>query len=807
VAARELEFLTNQPVEGERLSDRLAEAALPPEESLRIALEVGAALQRAHAGGQVHGMVSPAAVLLTPDGARLLGPRDVNPPLAEPYRAPEQVRGSRADWRSDIFSYGSLLYELVSGRRPFPGAGLETDQAIVSQAPMSLQTRGPIHVAMEGVVAGCMEKDPAARRQRIQNAVIELKLAGRPVARSVTPADTPRLVPAPAPPVSSPPRLAMALLAIVAGVSVGATAAMYFLRDHATSQVVLRFRVAPPQPAGYCNTPAISPDGHYLACAAPGADGQSVLWVRAFDETNWNPVGASDGAFAPFWSPDSRSLGFFAKGLLNRVRLGTNGPEGKPAALCETEGSGGGATWNRQGAILFAAGQETGLSQVASTGGTPQPVLKLNPGNKEAALLWPQFLPDGKHFIFFVQTDLPETSGVAVGTINPPSYRFLFPSDSNAVYSAMADGRVSGNGYLLFIQNRNLRGQEFNPVKMETVGQSIALAADVGLVSSLALAPISVSNNGMLAYQKVVDEPTRQLVWMDRSGTPIRAVGDAGRWGPPRISPDGRRAVAAKVGADGHSSDLWLIEENGATSLFLAVPGVSEAMPIWSPDGSRVAYCGNRSGVYDIYSKPLAGNGKEEPMFQSSSAKYPTGWTPDGKYILFGAIGEGARSGVWALPVADRHAVALIRTVHAEGYASVSADGKWLAYRSDEPGANRIYVQPFEPGSPETDRRVEVSGGEGGIPHWGADGAELFYMTDSGHMMAAATHPKNGVFGFDAPKSLFHVRPMPPFLNLYDVSPDGRRFLVNAPLERSTPSANADTGGIMVLTNWTQRIK
>ena len=838
VGAREPEFLSNEPSEGERLTDRLAEGVLPPGEALRISLEVGAVLHRAHSSGQVHGRISPAAVFLTAGGVRVLQPRCVDPELSKPYRAPEQVRGSQGDWRSDIFSYGALMYELVSGRRPFPGGGAELDEAIVHRPAVALNAKKPIHAAMEGAIAGCMQKEPGARRQRIQNAIIELKLAGRAAVRvglhspgassalkvppaasgaaraSTVSADTIRPVFR-----SAPPRkrrwtrwLATALLAIVAVAAIAAFASMLLVRDRPTTQV-LSFRVPPPQPAGYCGTPAISPDGRYVACAAPGADGQPLLWLHAFDEMKassmWISIEGSDGAFAPFWAPDSRAVGFFAKGLLKRVAVGSGGLQAKPVALCETEGNGGGATWSDDGAILFAPGQESGLSRITAGGGKPQPVLKLDTRKGEIAFLWPQFLPDRKHFIFFLQTSLPETSGIAIGTLDPPSFRFLLQSDTNAVYSPTAGARSSRNGYLLFIQDRNLMGLEFNPVKLEASGQPITLANDVGSVSSLALAPLSVSANAMLSYQRV-DEPTRQLVWMDRNGKPIRTVGDAGKWGPPRVSPDGHRVVAGKMGADGHNSDLWLLEEDGAANLFLSVPGVSEGMPIWSPDGSRIAYWSNQRGVYDIYCKPVKGNGKEELLFQSSLTKYPTDWTQDGRYILFGALGEGTGSDVWALSLPDRHAAPLIQTIHAEGYASVSPDGKWLAYQSDETGANEIYVQPFEPASSETKRRVQLSNDGGGIPRWSSDGTELFYMTGSGHMMVVAVHPANGTFEFDPPKALFHIRPMRPFSNLYDASPDGRRFLINAPLERSTPSSGENAGqtsDIVVMTNWTEKLK
>lgn len=806
---RELQFLSHEPVDGERLSDRLAKGVPAPEDALRIALELGAALQRAHACGETHGGVSPAAVFLTSEGARLVKPEGVDPELAKPYRAPEQVQGLKADWRSDIFSYGAVLYELACGCQPFSGSGAKLDEAIVSRPAEALKSKVPVLAAMEGVIAECLRKDPEKRRQRVQNAVIELKLAGRAAARA-------RLLSAgvygaakrvPRPPQDlqerrGPRRSAMALMAVVTVAALVTAAAMYFTRERSAGQV-LRFRIPPPQPAGYCGVPSVSPDGRLVACAAPDGSGQPLLWVRALDDTKWASIDGSDGASAPFWSPDSRYLGFFAKGWLKRVPAPGDGSAGRPATLCETEGSGGGATWSTAGTILFAPGQEGGVARIPATGGKPQPVLTPNGEKNESAFLWPQFLPDGKHFVFFVQTDLPETSGAAVGTLDPPSYRFLFQSDSNAVYSPPAGGHGSRNGYLLFIENRNLRGQEFNTAKLERVGESVEVAPEIGLVSSVAEAPLSVSGNATLIYQKV-GEPTRQLIWLDRSGKPIRTVGDPGKWGPPRISPDGRQAVAGKMSADDRNSELWLIAEDGTVSLLQSTPGVTQGMPIWSPDGSRVAYWSNRNGSFDLFVKPVTA-GKEEVLFANPATKFPTDWTKDGKYILFGENGEGTREDIWSLSLEDKRASPVVQTIYAEGYGCVSPDGKWMAYQSDETGRNEVYVQPFDPRSAQTQRRVQVSSDGGELPRWASEGRELYFLSKGGHLMVAAARPSQGSFEFDSPTILIHVRPMRPYSNFYDVSADGQRFLFNAPLERTTPSK--DMSDLMVMTNWTEKLK
>lgn len=824
--AHPLEFLTNEPVEGERLSSRLMEGALPPEEALRIALDVGTALQHAHSLGKVHGRISPGAVVVAGSGARLLQPRTVSRAAAEPYFSPEQVRGDAADWRSDIFSYGSLLYELVSGHAPFAGTREEIAEAIEERPAAALLAKIPIHAALEGVVAGCLQKDPGARRQRIQNALIELRLTvhsaarpaepGTPTAarpngaaaeklRGGEPADKTRPVAdllaelrrtrAPAP--RRRRTLAIALTAgfVLMALAGAAFATMYLGRDRASPQV-LRFSVPPPQPAGYCGAPAISPDGRFLACAAPGRNGQEVLWIRGFDETDWSAVEDSDGAFAPFWSADSRYVGFFARGLVKRAAPADEG--GRTArALFEAHGNGGGAAWNREGRILFAPDLESGLLVAPMDGGKPRPFLSLRKERDETAYLWPQFLPDGKHFIFYVQTKRAETSGIAAGSLDSAEWKFLFPCDSNAVY-APPSAAQSKTGYLLYIRDGKLQARDFNAGILDA-GSTVPGEDAIGTAASFAPAPFSVSRNGTLVYEEMVD-PTRQPQWLDRGGKRLRNVSEPGLWGTPRVSPDGRQAALTRLGTDAASSGLWLISQDGTARLLPPTAGESAAMPVWSPDGSRLAYSSSRNGVYDLLVRDV-GRGSEEPLYESAAAKYPTDWTADGRYLLFGVMGEGTGSDIWALSMNDKKAAPIIRTIHAEEFAAVSPDGKWVAYESDETGRSEIYVQPFDPSSTGTRRRVRVSADGGEVPYWTRHGCELIYMTGSGHVMAAAVRPKDGVFDCDTPQVLFQVWPMPSLTSLYSVSPDGERFLVMTPVERTSPT---NGGGIKVVTNWTE---
>ena len=615
VSAKELEFLSNETIEGESLADRLAQGSLPAEEALRFAIDIGLALNRAHKRGAVHGKLSTHAIMLTASGARIVRPVEGADLDALPYRAPEQVSGDAPDSRSDIFSFGALLYEMVSGRRAFSGEGAALDRAILEKPPATLMGKSPIHAAMEGVIAACIEKDPARRRQRAQNAVIELKLAGRSLprlagtqSRQVLEVESPReprhfagddtdIRPRRArifSPVRFPDEIqavpgrarrqrltlwslfAVSMLLIASGVWIG-----WQLLHPALVQVV-KFPVAPPENTSY-RMPAVSPDGRYVVVQSEGPEGKPMLWLRALDAMKPNVIPGTEGGFAPFWSPDSQYVAFFAGKELKKVRLS----DGRAEKICDAEPLPGGGSWNRAGTILFAPGQGTTLYQVSANGGKPQPLFKLNAGRYEHAHLWPQFLPDGNHFVFFVLSDYPAATGVYIASLDSANYTMLFQSETNAVYSPPASDDSGKHGYLLFIRDRSLMGVGFNVSHLKLVGEPIPLQDDVGAVQSLSLAPISISGNAILVYQSV-GEATRQLSWMDRTGKPLVPVTEGGNWGPPRISPDGTRAIVAKRGKDQKTADLFLVDQAGNVGP-TRLPTVKLARPMRPSIGERIS--------------------------------------------------------------------------------------------------------------------------------------------------------------------------------------------------------------------------
>ena len=824
------DFLNHQPVEGTLLSEELAKGPLVADKAIDYAIKLGTALHQAHRRGLVHGAIAPKTIAITAEGISILTPPAARDLELAPYRSPEQVRGEPIDCRTDIFAYGAVLYELVSGRRAFAGEGARLDEAIVSGRPPSLMAKLPVHAAMEGVIAACIERDVARRRQRLQNAVTELKLSGRWLPRvmaavamrpeTATAAD-PTAEGVPAQTIASPAgtewrrdsralppvvvrlhpwrRRALLFAIALAIVAVIALPAAFYLR-HQPAEPAPRvaLTVSPPDNSSYPGSPSVSPDGRYIVSSAAGPDGRRTLWLRALDEIHPKIVPGTEGAAAPFWSPDSQMVGFFAQQSLRtwRVHMTEGNPDGAIRTLCPAEETPGGGAWSTDGVILFSPGLTDGLYTIPATGGKPQPILKPDSSHQERAYRWPQFLPDGKHFLFFVLNDMTEATGIYAGSLGVGQTERVMASESSAVYAPGS----AGLGYLLFVQNTDLKAQGFDFGNLKMTGESHLIAAGIGSVQSLALAPLSVSRNGVLAYQSV-GSAHRRLLWVDRTGRQLSTIGEPGDWGPPRISPDGKSAMAGKLTEDGKHAHLWLLGERGEATQFTS-SDTSEGQPIWSPDGSRVAFWQEHDQVYDIYSKALSGGGKEEVLLHNQWAKYPTDWSHNGKFLLFGIMKEGTRSDIWAYDFAGRKAGPVRETVYQEGYGTLSRDDKWIAYQSDETGHNQVWVEPFEGIGTDTRRRWQISTDGGGLPHWRGDGRELYYMTTDGDLMVVAVDSDGTSFQAGRPRLLFHAaRPLPgtPW-NLYDVRGDGQRFLVNVPFEFSAVAP------IEVLTNWTGKL-
>jgi len=842
IGETQLDYLTNEPLAGELLAGKMAEGTISPDDALQYGIEIGSILNRAHSRGLVHGSLSPYTVAIASTGIHILTPPPAPDERGAPYRSPEQVRGEDPDWRSDIFAFGAMLYEMAGGHRAFAGEGAELDRAILEEPPASLMQQAPACLAMEGVIAGCLEKDPTARRQRIQNAVIELKFAGRglrrlPV-RDLQTLRPPRLgsgvesgsssrPEGPAAGAGPRPRYARpgylvegrpvvsfgfglrfwAVVGAVLLVALGAIAAMLVLHRKPETPV-LRFAVTAPENTSYPGNPVVSPDGRYLTFSAVGPDGQRVLWLRPLDTLKPVTIPGTEGGSAPFWSPDSQFIGFFAGKWLKKVRIDKWDVE----AVCDSDSNPGGGAWNNDGTILFAPNMADGLYKVPSQGGKRELVLKPKPDKAEYSYLWPQFLPDAKHFLFFVLTSQPETTGLYVGSLESKEYTHLLATEANGVYAGLPENDARKHGYVLFIRDRNLMGQAFNASKRALQGDPVTLAEDIGSIASLALAPISVSNTSILVYQ-TVGPPSRQMVWMDRTGKFTAVVPEPGDWGPPRIAPNGKRAVAARkvVTAEIEQADILLIDSNGAIVNFTETPNVHEVNPVWAPDGLRVLFSvappnyhkGHPEGEqfnYDLFVKALDG-GRAELLYKSLYAKHASDWSRDGRWVIFDQQSQGTGTDIWAYSVPEHRAAALVQTVAEEHFGALSPNGKWLAYQSDETGRSEVYVQSFDGLTSGTRKRWPISTGGGGMPRWRGDGTELFYLTGTGRMMSVPVRSSDTSFEFDPPQALFQTRPSPKIPNWFDVTSDGQHFLLNLPHEFSNASQ------INVMSNWTEKLK
>jgi Tol biopolymer transport system component len=910
----ELSFLTKRPVRGQTLAKRLARGPMSAPEALTLAVEIGAVLHQAHSADLFYGAIHPNAVMLTQDGVQLLDPLPGTRGTT-PYTSPEQLEGAPADARSDVFSFGALLYEMIAGWPPFHG---ETDaqlrKAILEREPASLLAAlagriPPQHAAqyaaLDSLLAGCLKKEPEQRRQRIQNAIIELKLILRPLARAGAPArrrqdagpvaggngaanrapasrlpqepaelgrstrPAPMVDPYPEPaeaedrpwmsgpvpprtgfagwppemgladdediervmdyvranplpemelafddalpppalltePVVEPPLPYMVarqeaaalgrqfwwlVAALVLFVAMAGGVAAWLMKKPRPE--VLRFALVPPANTTYPGTPAVSPDGRYVVLSAVGQDGKRVLWLSSFDAQQPTKIEGTENGFSPFWAPDSRTIAFFAGQALKRIPA-LGGPAEEIAKASDTAGGG---SWSRDGWILFAPDQEGPLYRVMSTGGKATPVTELHPMAKERAHVWPQLLPDGKHFLFYDLADSDETTGVYWGSVAGKETRKLLSADGNAIFSP---GERSGGGFLIFVRDRILFCQHFNMQSGELQGDPEMVAENMSTAASIGLAPISVSNNGVLLYQ-ALGVPSRQLLWLDRAGAQLARVNETGEWGPPRIAPDGRRAVAGKKSPTSDAADLWLLSLDGSAAQLTDSPQ-HEASPVWSPDGGRIAMLSDALGNFDLFATTLAG-GKPELLFRNEERKYPTDWSPDGRYLLYGALGANTRSDLWALRLADHKALPLLRTVYGEGNGVFAPNGKWIAYQSDASDRLEVYAMRFEPDGGNAAQPVQVSVDGGGLPRWRRDGKELFFTNASGRVMAVDVTWDGGEFRSGPPHALFRMRPVPKAWNLFDASPDGQRFLVNAPLE--WPSA----APITVETNWTEKLR
>jgi len=569
---------------------------------------------------------------------------------------------------------------------------------------------------------------------------------------------------------------------------------MYLRRAPEESEVV-RFLISPPegwtlpqispQSTVVAAPVAVSPDGRRIAFIAVGADGTSQLWIRSLDTLGAQALPGTERGASPFWSPDSRSLGFFADGKLKRIDI-SGGPT---RTVCDVV-DGRGGSWSRDGVIVFNPGIASPLQKVSAGGGVPSVATELGQG--EGDHRQPFFLPDSGRFLYLA-TAAGDATSVYVASVDSTERKLLVTVDSSEV--------VYSQSHLLFVRETTLMAQAFDTQRLELTGEPFPIAEQIQMNGGgTPYAIFSASANGTLAYQAGASAGGSQLVWLDRTGKRTGTLGDPAGYRDIQLAPDGKRvavAIAASVG----SSDIWLYDVARGLRARFTFDAASEFTPVWSPDGASVVFRSNRKGPNNLYRRVASGAGSDDVVLEDSSQKFPTSWSPDGRSLLY--TNTGSSNDLFVLPMANdrpatgsegRKPIPFLQTPFNEGNGQFSPDGRWVAYRSNDSGAGpfEIYVVPF-PG-PGGKWLVSTAGGD--FPRWRRDGTEIFYLATDSTLMAASVNGKGSSFEVGAVTALFQMRRGGPGWP-YDVSPDGRRFLVNALPEQQDTSTP-----ITVVMNW-----
>lgn len=768
-------YVVSELLEGETLGERLHSGALAQRKTIEYAVQIARGLAAAHEKGIVHRDLKPQNLFITREDrvkildfglAKLTRPEDAGGPGTqagtasigtEPgrvmgtvgYMSPEQVRGAAVDHRTDIFSFGTILYEMLAGQRAFQrNTTVETMTAILKEEPPELMTLGKnIAPSVARVAEHCLEKRPELRFQSAKDLAFALEaLSGS----SAT------MEPAIVPPRRSWRRVLPWTIAAAAVLAALATVA-YRWRAPAARTGELRLQIVT---AGDSNDVTLSPDGRELVSS--GANEGDPLSLRPLDSEVAKPLPGTESGGATFWSPDSKSIGFVVNQKLKRIDLATGAVQTLANAPTER-----GAAWNRGGTILFAPGGNGPLYRIPATGGQPVQVTRLRTP-QEASHRFPQFLPDGRHFLFWI-VGSPDAEGEYVGSLDNQDHQRV----------CVADGPVTfGAPDHIFLERESVvYAQRFDLDRMKPTGEPVAVASGVS-GDRIIRGRVAASDNGIVAFRPDVTVK-RQATWLDRTGRPDGTVGEplAGVRGG-ELSPDGHTlAIHTARGEVGRPDELLMDMARGTLT-----PLTSERSgnARWSPDGTRIAFNGERTGILNIYSKVVGSSTPADVVLALNEAINLSDWSPDGKYILYATQSPTTARDVWAVPLegADRKPFPVVQTPAEERGARFSPDGKWVAYSSNETGREEIFVRPF-PG-PGPALRVSTEGGR--LPFWRRDGKELYYLREGQLMAVPVNGAARGALEIGMPQSLFKAG------GIVVPETDGRRFLVLAPLgEVGTP--------------------
>ena len=802
----DVEYLVMELVQGETLAARLAKGPLPLPALLQAGIEIADALDRAHKQGIVHRDLKPGNIMLTKSGVKLLDfglakqreavvqneisqltsmPTEASPsrPLTEQgtilgtfqYMAPEQLEGGETDARTDIFALGCVLYEMAAGKRPFSGKSRASlIGSILKEAPSPISSIQPMTPpALDRLVQTCLAKEPEDRFQTAHDVKLQLQW----IAEGGSEVGAPAVVVHRR---KSRERLAWALT----GICVAAAAALGvgFIRRAPVVRPPVRFTLVLPDGMVAVGSPRISPDGRVLAFSATDSSGKAQVWVRPLETLEPRPVPGTEGVSArPFWSPDSRFIGFIADGKLKKVDL-----SGAPSqALCDAP-SGADGAWSKDGVILFDGTSNDPIRRVAASGGTPQVAIQ---GGDGVSVGWPCFLPDGIHFLYMEWGSVARNGRLMAGSLaRGEKAKQILVSDSLAQYAPP--------GFLLYVKEGTLVGQSFDAPRLRLKGEPVPIAEGMG-TDAVGLADFSVSADGVLVYRGGTSNDDR-LVWVDRTGKPISEVDKPADYDTPALSPDGQRLAVSITDPRTGKADIWIRDlVRGVTSRFTFDPG-NNTDPAWSPDGSRIVFSSDGKGTSSLFQKAVSGAGSTQELWSCGEPLRAGGWSRDGRLLSVHRLSAKNSWDVWVLPMTGAEKpYPFVESPFIDIQPEFSPDGGYIAYASNESGRFEVYVRQF----PGPGGKWQISASGGREPHWSADGTSLWYQS-SGSQIVEVPVTTGAAFTAGLAHPLFDARLLPgPRRNAWQATRDGQRFLLLSPLE------GARTAPMTMVLNWTSGLR
>ena len=809
-------YVVSELLQGETLRKRIAGTSLAQRRAVDYALQIAHGLAAAHEKGIIHRDLKPDNVFITNDGrvkildfglAKLTQPDgdqlqtdvptrrvDTDPGVVMGtvgYMSPEQLKGRPVDQRSDIFSFGAILYEMLSGRRAFHGeSAAETMSAILREDPPDLSdTNKTVSPALERLVNHCLEKNPEGRFHSARDIAFALEaLSGSTISSETT-----MTAALPAERRTGRDWLPWA----IAGAAVLLAAAAFAWPDFRRSPSgevteATRFNIPMPDKGFIIGPPVISPDGRRIVYRLNTEDGKELLWVRSLGSLDARPLVGTDGGSQPFWSPDSRSVGFFANTKLKRIDLSG----GSAQTLCDAPSNVSGA-WSRNGTIIFSRGVASGLYRITTAGETPVQLTQVDASRNEIEHTFPYFLPDGRHFIYLVRNAQPENSAIYVGSLDSKETKLLLQVHSTAVYAPP--------GYLLYVRENTLMAQAFDAATLDLKGEAFAVAEQAMRNPIIGRAMFSVSENGVLVMRSGVIN-SNQLIWFDRAGKQLGAVAAPGSYNMPALSPDEKSVAVSRADLlTGAAADIWLINLERGTQIRLTEDPASDSYPAWSAAGDRITFVSTRNGQNSIFQKLSNGSAVEEPLVSSAELKLNPTFSPDGKFIIYSQLNPKTNHDLYLVSTgSDKKIETFLQTNFAEVQARVSPNGRWVAYVSNETGQFEVYVQTF----PVVGGKLPVSVGGGSQPQWRADGRELYYYAPTRKLMAVEVNGDSPTFRVGNARPLFDIRSLGaaidqsfPGTGYYTSAGNGNRFLVPSLPERP------ELQQINVILNWTADLK